>query len=105
MLVSLDGFVEGPNGDLDWHVVDEELHRYVNDQVRAAGAFLYGRRSYELMACYWPFADTYACSPDYESEFAELWRTKPKIVFSRTLGEVDWNTRVVRDDIAAEIAR
>src|SRR5947208_1567448 len=43
MSVSLDGFIEGPNGELDWHMVDDELHSHFNEQLGAMGAFLYGR--------------------------------------------------------------
>ena len=53
MMASLDGFVEGPNGELDWPLVDAELHTHINDEVRRAGALLYGRHTYELMAGYW----------------------------------------------------
>jgi hypothetical protein len=50
MMVSLDNFMEGPNGELDWHVVDEELHRHFNDLESAIEMHLYGRRLYENMA-------------------------------------------------------
>ena len=50
MSVSLDGFFEGPNGELDWQLVDDELHRHFNDWLGKAGAFLDGRVTYELMA-------------------------------------------------------
>ena len=49
MMVSLDGFVEGPNREIDWILVDEELHRFSNDQERATGTIVYGRRLYQLM--------------------------------------------------------
>ena len=57
MSVSLDGFFEGPNRELDWHLVDNELHTHFNDELRSMGAFLEGRVTYELMASYWPTAD------------------------------------------------
>ena len=57
MSVSLDGFMEGPNRELDWHLVDEELHQHFNDYLRTVGAFLEGRVGHELMADYWPTAD------------------------------------------------
>ena len=105
MNVSLDGFVEGPNRELDWVIVDEELHKHFNDQARAADTFLYGRRLYELMARDWPTADTNPLAPEYVVEFARIWKDKPKIVFSKTLEKVEWNSRLVRDNIADEIAK
>ena len=105
MNVSLDGFVEGPNRELDWSTPDEELHRFWNDQTRETGMFLYGRRLYELMANFWPTADQDPSAPDYIVEFARLWRDMPKVVFSTTLEKVKWNSRLVRDDIADEVAR
>ena len=105
MMVSLDGFIEGTKRNLDWHIIDEELHTFANDQAREAGAFLYGRRLYEVMVDYWPTADTKPSAPGYEVEFARIWKDKPKIVFSKTLDKVQWNSRLVRDNIAGEITR
>src|SRR6476659_4593243 len=55
--VSLDGFFEGPNRELDWQLVDDELHEHFNGVLGAMGAFLSGRVTYELMAGFWPTAD------------------------------------------------
>ena len=63
MSVSLDGFIEGPNRELDWHLVDDELHRHFNEELAAMGAFLDGRVTYELMADFWPTADADPASP------------------------------------------
>ena len=54
MSVSLDGFIEGPNAEIDWHMVDDELHNHFNDQLGAMGAFVEGRVTYELMNKFWP---------------------------------------------------
>ncbi len=105
MMVSLDGFIEGPDPDLDWGIVDEELHRFANDQARDASAFLYGRKVYETMAGFWATADSGPSVPDFEVEFARIWNQKPKLVFSRSLAEVGWNSRLIRDDIAGEVAK
>ena len=104
MFVSLDGFIEGPNKELGWHIVDEELHTYVNDQERALGAFLYGRRMYEVMS-YSQTADTNPSSPEHELEYARIWKSIPKIVFSKTLEQVEGNARLVREDIVEEITK
>jgi RibD C-terminal domain. len=100
MSVSLDGFVETPSRSLDWVTVDEELHSFFNDEAREMSAFLYGRRLYELMVDYWPTAETDPSATPAMLEFARIWKDKPKIVFSRTLGRVEWNSRLVRDDAA-----
>ncbi len=103
MQVSLDGFFEGPDRDLSWHMVDDELHRHFNDQLGAMGAFLDGRVTYELMAGFWPTADEDPASSGPVAEFARIWREMPKIVYSRTLTTADWNTAVVRDVVAEEV--
>jgi dihydrofolate reductase len=105
MSVSLDGFVATPSGSLDWVQVDEELHSSFNDEARESSAFLYGRRMWELMAAYWPTADTDPAAPPTIREFAAIWKDTPKIVFSRTLERVDHGARLVRDDAVAEVAR
>ncbi len=101
--VSLDGFFEGPRGEIDWHLVDEELHSHLNEKLAAMGAFLDGRVSYELMAGYWPTADQDPASTPAEVEFARIWREMPKIVYSRTLEQAGWNTTVMRDVVAEDI--
>jgi dihydrofolate reductase len=103
MSVSLDGFIEGPNRELDWQLVDDELHTHFNEELSAMGAFLDGRVTYELMAGFWPTADTDPSSTAPMIEFARIWRDMPKIVFSRTLERADWNTTVVRDVVPEEI--
>jgi len=105
MMVSLDGFIEGPNHEIDWIIIDEELHKFANDQQSAIDTYLHGRRMYEIMVAYWPTADTDPLAPGYIIEFARIWQNMPKIVFSKTLAKVEWNSRLVRDNIAAEITR
>jgi len=103
MSVSVDGFIEGPDRELDWHMVDDELHRHFNQQLSAMGAFLSGRVTYELMARFWPTADSDPSSTGPMVEFASIWRDTPKLVFSKTLERADWNTTVVRDVVPEEI--
>jgi dihydrofolate reductase len=103
--VSLDGFIAGPGGDIDWSVPDEELHRFHNQQARELGAQLYGRRLWEVMRVWETWADDKPSAPEPELEFARIWKETPKIVFSKTLEKVEGNTRLVREDAAEEIAR
>lgn len=103
MGTSLDGFIESRTGENAMPEPDEELHRFCNDQAHEMGAFLYGRRMYEVMAGYWPTADSNPPTPDYEVEFARNWMETPKVVFSTTLEKVEWNSRLVSDNVAAEI--
>ena len=105
MSVSLDGFVETPSRSLDWVLIDEELHSVFHDEAREMSAFLYGRRLYELMIDYWPTAEADPAATPAMREFARIWTDKPKIVFSRTLERVEWNSRLVRDDAAEEVAQ
>jgi dihydrofolate reductase len=105
MSVSLDGFVETPGRSLDWVRVDDELHSFFNDEAREMRAFLYGRRMYELMADYWPTAEADPSATPMMRDFARIWRDTPKVVFSRTLERVEWNSRLVRGDAVEEVAR
>lgn len=103
MSVSLDGFMEGPNREIDWHRVDEELHNYFNAHLREVGAFLDGRVTYELMAEFWPTADEDPSAAEPVKEFARIWREMPKIVYSRTLESAGWNSTVVHEVVPAEV--
>ena len=103
MSMSLDGFIEGPNREIDWHLVDEELHRHFNEQLAAMGGFLEGRVTHELMAEFWPTADQDPASTPAMVEYSRIWRDMPKIVYSRTLERADWNTTVVREVVPEEV--
>lgn len=105
LMVSLDGFVETPDHKLDWVLIDEELHTFANEQERELGAFLYGRRMYELMSSYWPTADADPSALAFEIEYARIWKDMPKFVFSRTLEKVEWNSRLVRGDLHQEVLK
>src|SRR4029453_11967176 len=105
MSVSVDGFIEGPNREIDWHMVDDELHPPFNEQAAAMGGFLSGRVTHELMAGFWPTADEDPASTEPMVEFARIWREKPKIVYSKTLDRADWNTTVVRDVVVEDVQK
>jgi dihydrofolate reductase len=103
--VSLDGFIEAPGGDLSWGTPDRELHQHFNDQERTLDTVLYGRRLYETMAAFWPTADEDPSAPDFVVEYARIWKAEPKIVFSKTLSEVGWNSQLRREVDPDEIRR
>jgi dihydrofolate reductase len=83
-ITSLDGYVGDEAGKFDWAAPDEEVHRLVNDLERPVGTYLYGRRMYEVMA-YWETAHTLPDQPPLVRDFAEIWQTADKIVYSKTL--------------------
>ncbi len=101
--VSLDGYINDRDGNIDWTNPDEELHQFHNDRYRQIEISLHGRRLYELMAEYWPHVPDDA--PRVEREFAQLWTHKPKVVFSRTLPEVHWNSTLIRENAVEEVRR
>jgi dihydrofolate reductase len=104
MVMSLDGFIAGPGGELDWTAPDEELHRFHNRQVQEIGVHLCGRRLYETML-YWETAEQDPAATDYTLEFARIWRALPKIVFSKTLQAVQGNARLLAGGVAEEVAQ
>jgi dihydrofolate reductase len=104
MGVSLDGFIAGPEGEIGWAAPDEELHRFHNEQTRAMGGHLCGRRLYEEML-YWETADENPSAAEHELEFARIWKQSPKVVFSTTLERVEGNARLVRDHVGEEVAK
>src|SRR5690625_1175443 len=87
MMVSLDGFIEGTNQELDWHHVDDEYHKYAEEILHSVDAILYGRNTYQHMKNFWPTEFAIEKFP----VIAERMNHLPKIVFSNTLNDVDWN--------------
>jgi dihydrofolate reductase len=97
-LMSLDGYFEGPNHEIDWFVIDADFLEYARIMLGEAGLLLFGRRTYEHMAAHWPTAAA--------DEVAYKMNHLPKIVFSGTLDKADWNnTTLVKDDYAEEILK
>lgn len=99
-MITLDGFFAGPQGEIDWHQVDEEFNRFAIEQTGAAGGLIFGRATYELMASYWPTSAALADDP----QVAEIMNSKPKFVVSRTLKQPAWqNTRLISANLAEEM--
>ena len=98
-LMTLDGFVEGPNRDISWHldVWGEELEKLSIEQLKSAGGLLFGRVTYELVAGHWP---------NEKGEVADFMNALPKYVFSRTLKTSGWNnTQMFGGDVPGTVAR
>ena len=104
MSISLDGYFEGPNREIDWHLVDEELHAHMNEWLGALGVFVDGRITYELMESVWPAAAEDPASHPPMAEFGRIWVGKPKILYSRTRSEAGWNTTVLHEVVPEDIA-
>ena len=105
-MVTLDGFFEGPNKELDWHIVDMGLNHYANDLLSNVDALLFGRVTYQLMADYWPAAAMNPSTSKSDLEIADKMNNLLKIVFSKTLQNVEWNnSRLVKENILEEISK
>ena len=102
MSVSLDGYIAGPDGAIDWSAPDEELMRFHNQQTRELTGYLAGRGVYEAMLG-WETAEQTRTDPQ-ELEFARIWKAIPKVVFSTSLTAVEGNARLAGRDVAAEVA-
>jgi dihydrofolate reductase len=102
LMVTVDGYYEGPNKEIDWHVVDEEFNEYANNFLAQVDVLVFGRITYELMAAFWPTDQAKRDDPITTGNMNRL----KKVVFSSTLPKVDWqNTRLVKTDPAVEVAR
>jgi dihydrofolate reductase len=104
MGVSLDGYIVGPDGGFDWTLPDEEVFRFVTDEIRQVRAYLLGRRLYETML-YWETADQDPSLDDSRLEWAAIWKRLPKVVFSTTLSAVRGNARLATGGLKEEIER
>ena len=104
MGVSLDGYIAGPDGGITAPPPDEEVFRFVIDEIRQVGVHLLGRRLYETML-YWETADADPSLEDSGLEWAALWKPLPKVVFSATLQAVRGNARLASGTLAEEIGR
>jgi dihydrofolate reductase len=108
LLVSLDGYFEGPNHDISWHNVDSEFNKFAIEQLRNTDLLMFGRRTYQLMESSWPEVAKDPRASKENLEIAKLINETKKIVFSKTLEKVVktvyWqNIRLVHEFNAEEI--
>lgn len=100
-MMSLDGFFEGKNKELDWHNLDGEFNKFAIEQLNSAGYLIFGRNTYELMAKYWPTNQAISNDPKIAEKMNEI----KKIVFSTSLDKAHWqNTTIFRNDITKVVS-
>jgi dihydrofolate reductase len=104
MHVSLDGFVAGPNGEMNWITVNQEIFNYVGERINLGNTALYGRVTYELMESYWPTAGDKPDASKHDVEHAKWYNNVHKIVLSKTVAGADIpNTTIISNNLADEI--
>jgi dihydrofolate reductase len=104
MHISLDGFVAGPNGEMDWIKVDEEIFDHVGERVSETDTALYGRVTYEMMESYWPTAGDEPGASKHDIEHSKWYNKAHKIVLSKTMKDAELtNTTIISDDLSDRI--
>jgi dihydrofolate reductase len=104
--VSLDGFVAGPNGEMDWIIASEELFDYAGQQTDRSDTALYGRVTYQMMEGYWPTAADQPAATRHDIEHSHWYNHAHKVVASRTLQGANLpNTKIIGENLAGEISK
>jgi len=99
-MITADGYFEGPKHELDWHIVDAEFNDFATRQLDEADTLLFGRRTFELMAGYWPTESARKDDPVVAEKMNKL----EKLVFSHTLKSVDWqNSTIITEDSIGQL--
>ncbi|MEO5893874.1 MAG: dihydrofolate reductase family protein [Ferruginibacter sp.] len=102
----MDGFVAGPNGEMNWINVDEEIFEYAGNQTDEADTALYGRVTYEMMHSYWPTAGDQPGASDHDVKHAAWYNKVAKVVLSRTMKGADLPlTKIISDNLLKEITQ
>jgi dihydrofolate reductase len=104
MHVSLDGFVAGPNGELNWAKVDQEIFDHVGKRINKGDTALYGRVTYQLMESYWPTAAEKPGATSHDINHSKWYKEVHKLVLSKTLKDARLaNTEIINENIADRI--
>ena len=104
MHISLDGFVAGPNGEMDWIKADEEIFSYVGKRISEGDTSLYGRVTFQMMEGYWPTAADKPNATRHDIEHSRWYSQVHKVVLSRTMKDADLaNTTIISDNLAEKI--
>lgn len=102
--MSLDGFVAGPNGEMNWIKVDEEIFDHVGKRISKGDTALYGRVTYEMMEAYWPNAGNSPKASRHDIEHSKWYNQVHKVVLSKTLQEADLtNTKIISDNLSEHL--
>jgi dihydrofolate reductase len=100
MHVSLDGFVAGPNGEMDWIKVDDQMFEYAGQRTNESDTALYGRVTYQMMEGYWPTAASQPNATKHDIEHSTWYNKVDKVILSKTMeGQQLPNTIIISDDI------
>lgn len=104
MHLSLDGFVSGPNGELNWVKVDDEIFDYVGKRISEGDTALYGRVTYQMMENYWPTAGDKPDATKHDIEHSKWYKKVHKVVLSKTIKDAGLtNTKVIGDNLSEQI--
>jgi dihydrofolate reductase len=104
MHISLDGFVAGPNGEMNWINVDQEIFDYVGKRISGGDTALYGRVTYEMMEAYWPTAGAKPNASKHDIEHSKWYSGVHKVVLSKTMKDADpGNTTIISDNLVDNI--
>ena len=104
MHISLDGFVAGPNGEMDWIKVDEEIFDHVGKRISEGDTALYGRVTYQMMENYWPTAGNQPTASKHDVEHSKWYNKVRKVVLSKTMKDADLaNTTIISNNLSDRI--
>ena len=104
MHISLDGFVAGPNGELNWAKVDGEIFDYVGKRISEGDTAMYGRVTYQLMENYWPTAGDKPEATKHDIEHSKCYSKVHKVVLSKTMKNTSLtNTSIISDNLPDRI--